>query len=148
MISQTSNAASPEVRRIAYQETYPLRSDILWPHAPSEVLLSADPEGHHWGVFIPTSPTPVSIISLFIEEPHTQARFRKFATAAEVQGKGYGTLLLDHMFREAAAMGVTRIWCSARTNQIGFYTKRGMRTIAGTESSKKGVDHIHMEKDL
>ncbi|KAJ3182324.1 hypothetical protein HDU87_008486 [Geranomyces variabilis] len=138
-----------EIRRIAYQETYPLRSAILWPTDPSQVPLPTDPDGIHFGLFTSSaaSASPISVISLFLE-PDSQARFRKFATAAEAQGKGYGSQLLDHMLSEAARQGVKRIWCTARTNQTGFYAKRGMSIVDGTESLQKGVAHIIMEKML
>ncbi|KAI8587893.1 putative acyltransferase [Geranomyces variabilis] len=146
MPSQTVDAI--QIRRITYQETYPLRSAILWPTDPSQVPLPIDPEGIHLGLFTSAiSISPISVISLFLE-PNSQARFRKFATAAEAQGKGYGSKLLNHMLTEAAALGVKRIWCTARTNQTGFYAKRGMSIVEGTESLQKGVAHIIMEKKL
>ncbi|KAI8818318.1 GCN5-related N-acetyltransferase [Fimicolochytrium jonesii] len=151
-----------EIRRIPYLLTYPLRTAILWPNHPSEVPLAADPTGLHYGLFLASdSSTPVSVISLFIESPPASdftpqqqskgkiARFRKFATAAEIQGKGYGGALLSHVFEDAKRNErITGVWCTARVNQVGFYEKRGMSVVEGSESDQKGVKHVRMVMEL
>ncbi|KAI8589493.1 hypothetical protein BDZ88DRAFT_132819 [Geranomyces variabilis] len=84
-------------------------------HRPKSGSFTQGPEGLHFGLFTSsTSTSPASVISLFLEPNSQGARFRKFATAAKVQGKGYRSKLLDHMLTEAVALGVGRIWCTAR----------------------------------
>jgi GNAT superfamily N-acetyltransferase len=120
------------IRPILPQQTYALRHAVLWPDKPYDyVKVENDPEGHHFGVFLPdpdqaapTDDVPIAVISLFVAG--TVARFRKFATHPDWQRQGIGTVLLQHTFAEARQLGATQIWCDARLTAADFYQRFGM----------------------
>ena len=82
-----------EIREIKAEDTWPMRHKVMWPDQPLDyVILPQDEEGLHYGLF--KEDKLISVISLFINQE--EAQFRKFATATEAQGKGYGSALLHH----------------------------------------------------
>ncbi|EIW52359.1 GCN5-related N-acetyltransferase [Trametes versicolor FP-101664 SS1] len=153
------SADKMDIRRIAAEETVPLRHAILWPdHPVSHVLLQEDASGLHYGAFLPGSPVAVAVISVFIDplpaasgaSTSTQpaARFRKFACAPEHQGKGIGTRLLTQVFEVAAGeMGCGVVWCDARTSAAGWYERRGMRRF-GEVFYKGDIEYTRMMRAL
>ncbi len=86
-----------------------------------------------------------SIISLFQENQSIQ--FRKFATLVSEQGKGYGTLLLNHVFEQFGQSDVEQIWCHARVPKAQFYEKFGMKKV-GETFLKNGIEYVKMEKRI
>jgi GNAT superfamily N-acetyltransferase len=115
--------------------------------------------------------TPIAVISLFLDPNPTGvtvdkpvssfssrdevtdtsirvARFRKFATKKGFQGRGIGSLLLEHTMAYAReVMKVQSLWCAARVSSQTWYEKRGLEAFGDTWS-KKGVDYIAMQKKL
>lgn len=141
----------PEIRPITVAQTLPLRHQILWPHKPlAYVQLPEDADGQHFGAFVDghSPEEPVSVISLFIDEEKAEARFRKFATAEEWQGKGIGSALLGFVMevvkaQNAAGVRITSIWCDSRKSASKFYEKFGMRAEGGT-FYKGDVEYIRL----
>ncbi|XXG95469.1 hypothetical protein Hte_001733 [Hypoxylon texense] len=136
------------VRPISAAETYALRHAVLWPDKPmSYVQLPDDLKGQHFGAFTNDNPEElVSIISLFIDDSG-EARFRKFATASEWQGKGIGTALLKYTIEAAVKLGATSIWCDARQSALGFYRRFGM-SGEGAVFFKGEVPYLRMSRPL
>ncbi|KAI1102069.1 GCN5-like N-acetyltransferase [Jackrogersella minutella] len=172
MSSLTPQASPMTVRPIEAAQTYALRHAVLWPNEPlSYVQLPDDIAGHHFGAFIDPkidrdvnndskndsgsddrrddcgSGELVSIISLFIDEKSGEARFRKFATAPDWQGRGVGSALLAHTIEAAATKGATSIWCDARQSALGFYRRFGM-SGEGEVFFKGNVPYLRMSKAL
>jgi GNAT superfamily N-acetyltransferase len=115
---------APEIRLIPAEATYALRHQVLWPDkALDYVKVENDAAGHHFGAF--RHEELLAVISLFVDGP--EARFRKFATRPDWQGKGLGTALLRHVLAEARRQGARRIWCDARQDSAGFYARFGLR---------------------
>ena len=115
--------ASFAIRPLAPADTYALRHQVLWPDKPlAYVKIENDDAGHHFGAF--QEEELVAVISLFVEG--TEARFRKFATRPDCQGRGLGTALLRHTLQEARRRGARHIWCDARQDSAGFYARFGM----------------------
>ncbi len=121
------------IRPMLPEHTYPLRHAVLWPDKPLNfVTVENDHEGYHFGAFLPITEQPepavddqpVAVISLFVTGP--VARFRKFATHPDWQGRGIGTALLQHTFAKARRLGATQIWCDARLSAADFYRRFGM----------------------
>ncbi|KAI4862741.1 GCN5-like N-acetyltransferase [Hypoxylon rubiginosum] len=137
------------VRPISAAETYALRHAVLWPDKPmAYVQLPDDLDGQHFGAFTNGSPAEelVSIISLFIDDSG-EARFRKFATAPDWQGKGTGTALLKYTIEAAVKLGATSIWCDARQSALGFYRRFGM-SGEGAVFFKGEVPYLRMSRPL
>jgi GNAT superfamily N-acetyltransferase len=135
---------NPIIQSIRYTDTWPIRHQVMWPdEALDYVILSEDEKGLHYGLFI--DDRLISVVSLFVD--HNEAQFRKFATVSEQQGKGIGTALLTHLMKEVQSMGITRLWCNARTEKASFYQKFGFQKT-NQEFSKKGQIYVMMEQYL
>jgi GNAT superfamily N-acetyltransferase len=151
------------IRRIEAGETLPLRSSVLWPGASQYVNVLGDDSAFHFGAFLQGGSEPISIISLFIDDipegipsdalprptPSDKcARFRKFATHWDFQGKGVGSYLLSHACEFARTdLKAKAIWCSARTASLGWYQKRGLEAI-GERWMKGGHEYVKMVREL
>ena len=133
-----------EIRKITAEETWELRQRVMWPTKSIEyVQLKDDNQGVHYGGFIENN--LISVISLFYQDK--QAQFRKFATCAHEQGKGYGTQLLKHVFIEGKEMGANKIWCHARVDKMNFYQGFGLEVV-GEPFARDGKKYVLMSKCL
>ncbi|KAK8092014.1 hypothetical protein PG997_002375 [Apiospora hydei] len=98
---------------------------------------------------VPTE--PVSIISMFFAgdeaNPKKVARFRKFATDPQWQGRGVGSALLRYAIVFAVTEGAESVWCDARTSALGFYQRFGMDR-EGEEFLKGEVPYFKMSRTL
>lgn len=132
------------IREIEARETWELRRDVMWPEKDiSYVQLPKDNEGRHYGLFV--GDALVSVVSVFKEA--TRAQFRKFATLPQHQGKGYGSALLKHIIKTAAAQSINELWCNARQEKITFYSRLGLRETSHN-FSKGGKAYRAMTLDL
>ncbi len=105
------------------------------------IKLKEDEQGTHLALF--GGNKLISVISLFRTGDDLQ--FRKFATLAEYQGKGYGSALLNYVIDTAKMESVTRLWCNARTSAASFYAKFGFQVTAHS-FVKHGYDFVIMER--
>ncbi|RAJ33326.1 GNAT family N-acetyltransferase [Pedobacter cryoconitis] len=132
------------VKEIKAADTWDLRHRVMWPEKSIDyVKLEEDKNGLHFGLF--KDELLVSVVSLFITG--NEAQFRKFATDTKVQGNGYGTKLLQHLFLVAKQNKVETIWCNARVDKASFYKKSGM-VETEQKFSKGGIDYVTMQKIL
>jgi GNAT superfamily N-acetyltransferase len=132
------------VRSISPEETWELRHNVMWPDRNLDYIkLKDDEQGRHFGLFI--GEELVSVISIFVAADEVQ--FRKFATLEKLQGKGYGTILLQFVMKEAKKLGAKRLWCNARKNKIDFYKRFGLEE-SGETISKDGFAYAKMSKNL
>lgn len=133
-----------EIRSISPSEVWPLRHEVMWPKESFDfVKLTNDESGIHYGLFIESD--LVSVVSLFLT--NNEGQFRKFATKISEQGKGYGTELLSHLFKQVEALDVQRIWCNARVDKASFYHRFGLKETAHS-FIKNGQSYVVMEKTL
>ena len=101
---------------------------------------------------------PVSVISFFLEPfPSTMpsrevaARFRKFATAPNLQGQGIGSRLLAFASADVSRIWpeVRKLWCDARVSSMEWYIRRRMYPIEGEARFFKGdVEYLRMGLNL
>lgn len=132
------------MRSISPEETWELRHKVMWPDKNLDYIkLKDDKQGRHFGLFIDEE--LVSVISIFVEADEVQ--FRKFATLENLQGKGYGTMLLQFVMKEAKKLGAKRLWCHARKSKIDFYKRFGLEE-SGEILSKDGFEYAMMSKKL
>jgi GNAT superfamily N-acetyltransferase len=130
-----------EIKAISAAETWQLRHKVMWPNKPLEfVILPQDEDGIHYGLF--EKECLVSVISLFVDG--SEGQFRKFATAKDFQGKGYGSKLLNHLIKEAKLLNISCLFCSARITAISFYEKFGMK-LASDIVRKNNKNYVKMK---
>jgi len=132
------------IEQITHELTWRIRRDVLYPGQPLEKIRLVDDEnGMHLGLFDDNK--LISVLSFF--KSGNSIQFRKFATLEPYQRKGYGTELLNYLLELSVAENDERIWCNARKNASGFYSKFGFKE---TEKSfqKDGHDFVIMEKIL
>jgi len=132
------------IEQISHELTWRIRRDVLYPGQPLDKIRLADDEnGMHLGLFDQNK--LISVLSFFKNENSIQ--FRKFATLEPYQRKGYGTELLNYLLKISVAENYERIWCNARKNASGFYSKFGFSETDKT-FQKNGREFVIMEKVL
>ncbi|MBB2149546.1 GNAT family N-acetyltransferase [Pedobacter gandavensis] len=132
------------IEQIRPDLTWRIRHMAMYPELPYQTIkLENDHDGLHFGLF--AGDQLVSVVSLFNEE--TVYQFRKFATIPEFQGRGYGSLLLQHLINYVSPLGASMLWCNARSTAITFYAKFG---FSETEDrfSKTGLEFVIMQLQL
>ncbi|WP_069659183.1 GNAT family N-acetyltransferase [Arcticibacter eurypsychrophilus] len=130
------------IKEITIEQVLPIRQIVMYPDQTLEELtLPHDHEGIHLGAFDQAHQL-VSVVSLFKKENDMQ--FRKFATLQKEQGKGYGKQLLSHILEYSKVQQITRVWCNARVNALGFYTQFGFKETNQTYH-QDGYDFVIAE---
>ncbi|MFL9484529.1 GNAT family N-acetyltransferase [Chitinophagaceae bacterium LWZ2-11] len=143
-MSNIDNTVSFQIKNAPIEAVWQMRRDVMYPAETIDfVKLKDDSEGEHLGLYI--ADELVSIISIFIKGDDLQ--FRKFAVKVEMQGKGYGTKLLQHIMQIAVDKKCRTIWCNARTSALGLYKKFGMEQ-SGEIWQQYGIDFVKMVKQL
>ena len=118
-----------------------MRQKVMYPHLSlEEVKLEEDKNRLHWG--IKEDGRFISVVSLF-QHGH-EWQFRKFATLKELQGRGYGTLLLKWLIGFVQQKGATKLWCNARVNALGFYKKQDFESF-GETWNQLGFQFVKMQ---
>jgi predicted GNAT family N-acyltransferase len=129
------------IKEINQEDIWKIRQIVMWPNKPIDfVQLPDDYKGIHYGLFNDNELT--SVVSCFVNNGDMQ--FRKLATLAHKQGKGYGTSLLNYIINIAKENEVKRVWCNARVNKKAFYEKFGFAET-GKRFEKDGIDFTIME---
>ncbi|MEW4368269.1 GNAT family N-acetyltransferase [Paenibacillus kandeliae] len=139
------HSSSIRIAIVPVEQVWQLRHEVMWPDRELDyVKLADDDAGTHYGLFIDDDhDQPVSVISLFVQG--SEAQFRKFATRTSHQGNGYGSRLLDYIVQEAARLGVSRLYCNARTEKTAFYETFGLQPTTNT-FQKGGKSYVIMER--
>lgn len=132
------------IDKVPLDLVWQIRQRVMYPDASlAAVQLPEDEDGQHLGIWI--NEKPVSIVSLFRDGDRFQ--FRKFATETDQQGKGYGSLLLQHIVQLVTEQHAAVLWCNARVPATAFYARFGF-SMTGEPWQKNGIDFIKMEKLL
>lgn len=130
------------ISEVPYNDVLLMRQQVMYPDKDTDfVKLSDDDRGLHIGVY--ENDILVSVMSIFLHGREVQ--FRKLATRADVQGKGYASALMQWLTDYANDMKFDRLWCNARTNATGFYRKFGYEET-DEHFTKNGYDYVLMEK--
>lgn len=133
-----------QVKDVPLEMVWLMRREVMYPGEEIDfVKLEDDQKGLHWGLY--EAGKLISVISLFERDGVLQ--FRKFATVKYLQGKGYGTALLQYVIDWAKKNGMKSIWCNARTSAMALYEKFGMKQ-SGPGWEKYGIGFIKMEKKM
>lgn len=133
-----------QIEQIRFDLTWPIRHEAMYPDLPFEAIkLDDDPKGLHFGLY--TEHQLIAVVSLFNIDSIYQ--FRKFATKTTEQGKGYGTILLNHIINYVRERGGQKLWCNARLSASGFYNKFGLVQTDQPYTSN-GIEFVTMELQL
>lgn len=75
-------------------------------------------------------------------------QLRFMAVEADVQGKGYGTLVLDIAEAALRDLGAQQLWANARDTALGFYLSTGWTVVPGSEnvSAETNLPHTKVAK--
>jgi GNAT superfamily N-acetyltransferase len=77
-------------------------------------------------------------------------QLRYMATDFDVQGRGYGALVLRFGEAHLAELGVQQVWANARDTALGFYVATGWTILEGSEhlSPETNLPHTVISKRL
>ncbi len=132
------------IKEIKAEETWPLRQEVMWPDKPLDyVKVEGDDAAKHFGLFVESE--LVSVVSLF--EKGEKMQFRKFATKAAQQGKGYGSTLLHYLMEQIKGKNGSVLFCNARKEKTAFYEKFGLECTNQT-FQKGGIEYVIMERSI
>ncbi|WP_019933701.1 GNAT family N-acetyltransferase [Oceanimonas smirnovii] len=129
-----------QVEALTVEEVLPVRHKVLWPNEPVAFCrVPGDDAGEHFGVR--QNGEVICVASVFFDG--NTARLRKFATRAECQGQGAGSLVLEFLIAHLRERGVRVFWFDARASAIAFYQRFGF-TVDGEQFYKHGVAYYRM----
>ncbi len=132
------------IKPINAEQTWPLRQKVMYPEFTIEkVKLADDGQGRHFGLFVADELTVV--VSLFVKDNALQ--FRKLATLANQQGKGYGKQMMQFVLSLASAEKMEMVWCNARLSAAPFYQAFGLE-VSGESWQQDGHKFVVMKKIL
>jgi len=132
------------IRRIKWDETIPIRQEVLWPHKPPEYChIEGDEDAWHFGAYI--GEKLVAVASVY--QKNNKARLRKFATLKEYQNKGIGSQVLTQILSEIPAYGITYFWCDARESAMNIYMKFGFKKL-GDRFYKSDIPYYKMYLEI
>ena len=130
------------ITEVPYHDVLTMRQQGMYPDKDTEfVKLSDDDRGLHIGVY--EKDELVSVMSIFLHGRDVQ--FRKLATRNDMQGKGFASALMQWLIDYANDMKLNRLWCNARINATGFYSKFGYEET-DERFSKNGYEYVVMER--
>lgn len=138
---------NPDVIELPLKEVLAIRQEVMYPGKSIDLVkVPGDESALHWGLQINNK--TVSVISLFESEEHGKSlQFRKFATLAAEQGKGYGSFLLNTVVDYAVEKKYRVVWCNARLTALSWYRKFGFQQ-EGDVWNKNGIDYIIVYKHI
>ena len=132
------------IKAISAGDTLPLRHKILWPGYPVEhSMLDGDETAMHFGGFLEEK--LICVASLFRDGQ--TVRLRKFATDANFQGLGFGSLMLQHLLKVAHDLDAEVFWFDARETAVPFYKRLGF-SINGNRFFKGDIPYFRMSQSL
>ncbi|HAS36486.1 MAG TPA: GNAT family N-acetyltransferase [Flavobacteriales bacterium] len=142
-----------EIRIISPEETHDIRHEVLRKGQDrSTVIYSEDsmPGSFHMGIF--HKGEHMGIASFYPENhpniPMNFFRLRGMASRENVQGKGFGSLLIQASMKEIIERNGKGIWCNARTSASKFYSKHKFERV-DEEFDIAGIGpHYLMKLDL
>ncbi len=133
-----------EIVRISWEETIPVRHEVLWPEKESSFCkVEGDEDAMHYGVLV--NDALVCVASVYINSD--QARLRKFATLKKFQSRGIGSAVLSYILEDLSKLPLKCFWFDARESAIGFYKKFGFEKV-GSRFHKSEVPYFKMSRRL
>lgn len=127
------------VAKVHPRELHQLRRRVLRGDDPQKSV--ADPRDEedtalHFGGFIGDRLIVSASFypSVFGEEDELCTyQLRYMATDFDVQGHGYGAMVLEVAEEELKRIGAQRVWANGRDTALGFYRRNGWTVVEGSE---------------
>ena len=147
------------IRKVAAEETYALRQQVLRPHQQlTEVGFPGedDPDTVHFAAFrdggrivgIATALHQDPGDAIAGADPSTWWRLRGMAVAEDHRHLGIGAGLLGRVVDHVASHGATALWCNARLPAAGFYRAVGF-VASGDTWEEPGIGpHVKMWRPI
>lgn len=141
------------VRRVAVEETYPLRAKVLRNGGPPEAARVPGDDGPEVATYaaLDGDGSLIGCVGLFpeacpelAEHPGKGWRIRGMATADGWRGKGVGAEVLQAALDHVAARGGGLVWCNARTPAAAFYARAGFVEIGEPWDDPEIGPHVRM----
>lgn len=133
-----------KILKVSWQDTMPLRHQVLWPDkAPEFCKVVGDEQALHFAVKVDDK--IVSVASIYLHQK--KARLRKFATLPEYQGQGLGTQLLTFIVNYLKSISIGYLWFDARETALSFYQGLGFKK-EGDVFYKSDVRYFKMFKEF
>ena len=135
----SSDPSDFEVRRVSAKELLALRRRVLRadnPESSVEDPRDGEEASRHFGGFL--GPRVVASASWFSSLAPVSPELRSYqlrymAIDFDVQGRGYGGLVVDAALKELRSLGVEQVWANARDSALGFYVATGWCVVDGSE---------------
>ena len=128
-----------EVRAVAAARLYELRRRVLRGDDPNTSVVDPRDEDEaslHVGGFLDER---LCVSASFfpstapIRQDLVTYQLRYMATDFDLQGKGYGSVVLEAASEILRARGTEQLWANARDTALGFYLATGWSVIEGSE---------------
>ncbi|MDA8596078.1 GNAT family N-acetyltransferase [Flavobacteriaceae bacterium] len=130
------------VEQILKEETHPLRKRILRKGISLPYVFQGDSDqgSLHYG--LKNGEEVLGVVSFvpqgMNELPSKQIQLRGMAIDEKLQGRGYGSLLLQDVLSKLQDLGYEFVWCNARERAYSFYENNGFKR----EGNEFEVDQI------
>jgi GNAT superfamily N-acetyltransferase len=142
------------VRRVAVEDTLPLRQRVLRPHETLEQLRLAGDDAPETGHFaaVDGGGEVRGTASVRREAPPWAPdqvgawRLRGMATAEGYRGRGLGGEVLAAVIEHVAGHGGGLLWCNARLPAVEFYRRAGFETRGDAWEEPMIGPHIAMAR--
>jgi predicted GNAT family N-acyltransferase len=107
--------------------------------------LTAERHQRHFGLFLSGGILVACVIAAAVSDEET--KIRQMAVRSDLQGKGYGRSLMNHVQDRLATAGTRCLSLHARSPVAGFYESLGF-TRTGAEFIEIGIPHVKMVKSI
>jgi GNAT superfamily N-acetyltransferase len=145
-----------EMRRVRAKELFDLRRRVLRADHPEHSVQDSrddDTTSLHFGGFLDgrvVASTSWFTSSAPINSHLISFQLRYMAIDYDVQGRGYGRVVVETALDELRGRGAQQVWANARDTALGFYLSTGWLAIAGSEhvSAETQLPHTVIYKEL
>jgi GNAT superfamily N-acetyltransferase len=144
------------IERVSADELHDLRRRVLRDDDPAVYRpdpRDEEPTSFHYGgylgarlivsaSFFPSAPPMNTALNTF--------QLRYMATDFDVQGRGYGALVLAYAEEDLRERGAEQLWANGRDTALGFYESVGWLRVEGSEhlSAETMLPHTVIFKGL
>ncbi|MDM8546670.1 GNAT family N-acetyltransferase [Candidatus Venteria ishoeyi] len=109
----------------------------------SEVDLNGEEQQYHFGLFADNKILGCVVFKII---NNSTVKLRQMAIQTILQGKGFGSKLINKAEQQIYKLGYENIEMSARFTAIQFYQKLGYSAL-GKPFIEQGIEHIKMYKN-